>query len=362
MAWLLSSSLYLYRFGVVTNLEAGKYILEAQHYISTGSFSAPRFWFYCITLFILIISLKLKIGLIGAFIIQAAINLLAYLLFFKAVKKVFARPLTAFLVILYLLFFWPYQSWLVFLYTESVFFSAILILIATIILYKGENVKHIAFIGLSLLIVLVSRPLGILFLFSVYSYFFYIANRKWKTIMVMSSLAIAVFAYYSINLIFSTVTDWSITQGFEQESIICDMPSAGPYASLKLANSGSPIYHLYYYVTHNCSHFLHFAAIKLEYFFLMTRPFYSKGHNYYLLFNLIPLYLLAVAGFFIRKQKMRKELIVFLFTTILLFTLTVIFQCDDYHSRFILSIFPCFVLLAAKTGEYLFSLFFKHSK
>ena len=109
-AWLAGTLIYLACFGVVTNLEAGKYIEEAHRFIDNGHFSAPRYWFYAVTLFIMIAAIKLQVGMTGAFVLQALLNLLAYLLFFKALKKLFSNPVPALLVILYLLAFWPYQS------------------------------------------------------------------------------------------------------------------------------------------------------------------------------------------------------------------------------------------------------------
>ena len=361
--WLFSTLLYLKLFGIVTNLEAGKYIDEAGTFISNGAFSAPRYWFYSITIFIITIALKLKIGLTGAFIIQAILNLYAYLFFYKALKNAFQMPATAFFIIVYLLIFWPYQSWIVFLFTESAFFSLILILFSILISYKPESVKNILLICIALVLVIMSRPLGILFGGSIYLYLFYSANNKWKIILGCCSLLLLAFSFYAINTIFSTIKDWSITQAFEQESVICDLPTTTPsFTKLNLATSGNPVYHLYYYLTHNFSHFLHFAGMKLQYFFLMTRPFYSKAHNYFLLINTIIVYLLMIGSFFIKKIKFHKGAGVFLISSIALYTLTIIIQCDDYQNRFILSIYPFFVIFAARTIEHLILHFFKNHK
>jgi hypothetical protein len=70
----------------------------------------------------------MKIGLYGAVFIIMIINLLSYLYFFKALKKVFDSRIPAFLVILFLLSFWPYQTWSLFLYTECMFYSVVMVL------------------------------------------------------------------------------------------------------------------------------------------------------------------------------------------------------------------------------------------
>lgn len=359
----LTTIFYLQKFGIVSDLEASKYINEAKLLIKNGSFSASRYWFYSITIFIIAIALKLKIGLTGAFVLQALLNLFSYLIFYKALKKIFKLPLIAFFIVLYLLVFWPYQSWVVFLFTESAFFSLILILASLMIIYKPNNLKNISIVCLGLVPLLLARPLGIIFLVSIYFYFFYCANRKWKIILGAGSAAIIFFGLFAVNTIFSTITDWTITKAFEQESIICNLPTTTlSGVKLNLSLNGGPAYQLFYYITHNFFHFLHFAGLKLQYFFLMTRPYYSNAHNNFLLINLIPLYLLAGAGFFIKKMQPDKAITVFSLTTIILYAITIVIQCDDFHNRFILSIYPFFVILCAETIEYFILYFFKNYK
>ena len=58
--WLASTLIYLNIHGVVTELEASKYIEEAHRYINTGSFSAPRFYFYSATIFIMAFAIKVN--------------------------------------------------------------------------------------------------------------------------------------------------------------------------------------------------------------------------------------------------------------------------------------------------------------
>jgi hypothetical protein len=363
IVWLLTTLLYLKLFGVVTNLESEKYIEQAHEFIKNGSFSAPRYWFYSITIFIIVIALKFKIGLAGAFVLQALLNLFAYLRFYKALKQIFQIPITALGVILYLLVFLPYQSWVVFLFTESAFFSLILILFSIVVLYKPRGVKNILLLGTALLLVIMARPLGILFAASAYLYLFYSAEKKSKIGLGFILVALVAFTYYSVNTIFSSITDWSITQAFEQESIICNLPTSTPsYTQLHLAASGNPVYKLLFYITHNFSHFLHFAALKLQYFFLMTRPYYSTVHNYFLSVNTMVIYLLAVAGFFFKQHRFKKGVNAFVLTSILFYTITIILQCDDYHNRFVLSIFPFFAILAARTVELILLSFLKNNQ
>lgn len=231
-----------------------------------------------------------------------------------------------------------------------------------LILYKPDNFKNVALILIVLLFTLIARPLGILFTVGVYFYFFFSATKKWKIVIACSSVVMIVIGYFFVNTVFSSIHDWTITQGFEEESIICDLPASQPYQKLDLAKTGSPVYHLWYYLTHNFLHFLRFAGIKIQYFFLMTRKYYSNIHNLYLLLNVIPLYLFVLCSFFIRKHYFSKEIVAFLVSTILIYALAIVFQCDDYHNRFLLSIYPLFILLAARAIENFCLLTFKNNK
>jgi hypothetical protein len=359
ICWLVAVAFYYKNFGLMTSLEAQKYIREAHLLLNTGRLSAPRFWFYSGTILIIAFALKIGTGLYGAFIIQAIINLGALLLFYQALKKIFYNPITALFVVVYLILFWPYQSWVVYLYTESVFFSMILILLSVLILYKPNNLKNIFVIFIALALVIISRPLGILFIISTYLYFFINANKKWKIVIACSSIIGIALALLVINIIFSTINDWTITEAFERENIICDAPTIIPSVKLNLATSGSPVYKLLFYISHNFSHFIHFAGIKLQYFFLMRRYYYSNAHNLFLLINIIPVYILAIIGLFKMQKKIAKSVIAFIVCTILLYTITIILQCDDYHNRFILSIYPLFVILAGLGAEQIMQLISK---
>ncbi len=346
-AWLMTLLLYLKGFGLHTDLEAAKYIEEAERLIANGHFSAPRFWFYSVTVFIIALSMKLHIGLCGAFVIQAVINLTAYLFFYKALKLLFQGGILPLLIVLYLLFFWPYQSWHVYLFTESAFYSMILLLFSALVLANNRWLKGLLLIGGTLLLVIMARPLGILFAMGTWVYFFTAATRKQKIIIGLASVVLVLAAGLVINTILSSISDWTVIKPFSEESIICGLPATTIPPALKLAQGGSPLYQLYYYLTHNSAHFFHLAGTKLRYYYVMTRTYYSSGHNLFLLANIIPLYLLALAGICMKRKWIDRGILFFMLSMVVLYTITIVMQCDDYHNRFILSIYPFFVIMAA---------------
>lgn len=345
--WTITTAFYLWKFGIVIDLEAKKYINQAELLISNQGLSEARYYFYLPTILIIAFSLLTKIGFTGAVIIQAIINLLSYLLFFKALKKLFPNSLIPIAIVVYLLLFWPYQSWIAFLFTESIFYSSILVLTSALILLDITKVTHLLLLGCSLLFVLISRPLGILFVGSVSVWLFYkqMRQKKMSTKLVYVTLILAL-AYFVVNLIFSTISDWYILKPFIEQNIICNLPTNNkPNNNLILDTNGSQLYQLGYYIWHNPSHFSYNMANKLKYFLLMKRDYYSKAHNVLLISNVIILSILSLFNV-LQKNIMKNGLGIYIITTLILFTLSVILQCDDWHNRFILSIWPLIVISA----------------
>jgi hypothetical protein len=79
----------------------------------------------------------------------------------------------------------------------------------------------------------------------------------------------------------------------------------------------------------------------------MTRSYYSPAHNILLAMILIPVYILALIGFS-RFVKPFKNFTIFLVSLLILYPWAVTFQCDDWHSRFTMVVFPYILLLATK--------------
>lgn len=348
--WLLLFLLHLNFYGIVTDLESKKYITEAENLISNKGLSAPRFWFYSITILIIAVSLKIKIGFIGAVFIQSFLNLLAILFFHKSLKLIFKQSsLYPLIIICITIAFSPYSSWNVFLFTESIFYSNILFLISSTFFHNYNKKKSYAFaVIFALMITILSRPLGVLFIPAVLFYFYTTLSYRYKLFIIPLAIIGAGILLYITNIVFTTTTDTTITLSAKQGCIVCGIiPAKEP--QLILLEDGSPMQQLTYYISHNFSHFLILAAQRWEAFFFMIRPYYSTTHNFFILVFIIPLYTLSIISFGIQKEKNYRPVFYFMFIAIATFAIAIILQCDDYHNRFILGLFPFFLIFSAKT-------------
>ncbi|MEO5942790.1 MAG: hypothetical protein ABIP30_12795 [Ferruginibacter sp.] len=129
------------------------------------------------------------------------------------------------------------------------------------------------------------------------------------------------------------------------QSLICDIPDTNGNKNIVLSDNSSQLYQLFFYITHNFSIAFKLALVRLRYFFLMVRDYYSMAHNTYLMVYLISIYLLIIFRFKKVYTALSKPLGAFILSVILLFALTISLQCDDYHNRFFLTLMPIFITL-----------------
>ena len=344
--WLLAEILWFSIFGLQFKMEAVKYIGEADYLLENHAFSQGRYLFYLLTILIIAAASALNIGVYGALLIIALINLCAFLYFFKALKKVFAGTTPALLIIAFLLAFWPYQIWSLFLYTECLFYSLVMILFSRLLMFERLDFKFLAGTFFILLLVILTRPLGVLFVFPVMLFLYFHLNRRQKIFFYVGTILCLIVLGWVVQVVFTTTHDWNMQRSFLEESIICDMPVNSENKNLDISQHPNQLYRLYYYISHNFSHFAGLALVRLKYFFLMTRNYYSNGHNLFLLLVMLPVYTSIVVGMKNLVRTFHFPVVVFCLSSILFFALAIAFQCDDYHNRFILTLMPLFAALA----------------
>ena len=344
--WLLFESVWYYKFGFNFQLEAGKYIGEAKFILETHHFSQGRYLFYLSTILIIAISFLIKTGLHGAVIMIMLINLGCYLFFFKALKRIFHSRLPAFMVILFLFSFWPYQSWSLFLYTECLFYSLVMLLFSRLLLFKKMDIKFLSSVFVILFLVIISRPLGVLFVFPVLIFLYFHLNSKQKRYFYAGLILAILLLGWIVQVVFTTTPDWNMQRAFLEENIICDMPVAVTNSSLEVSDHPNQLYRLFFYITHNFSHFIGLALTRLKYFFLLTRNYYSGMHNAYLLIILVLIYGCIIIGIKNILKTVSLPVLVFIFSSIFFFALAIAFQCDDYHNRFFLTLMPLLAVLS----------------
>jgi hypothetical protein len=345
LLWFSATLLWFALYGFNYNLEGEKYSLQADYFLQHFKFEEKRHFFYLTTILIIAFCKTLYLKKAIAILILLAFNLLAYIKLSKALELFFKHKQYALGAVGFLVFFPPFQSWTMYLYTENIFYSLVLILLAQVLTTTYLSIKNIS-IFLTLIILLIfSRPLGILFIAPLLLFLFLIATKKQQYLLLIFSIVGAIAFYYVSQIVFTTTPDWTVQRSFNEENLICDIPTATINPNLKLISDKSQLKVLLYYITHNFGHFWPLALKRLQLFFLNTRTYYSSFHNVYLLAVLLTIYgVLAIRCKSIWKN-IPKPLFWFITSLMVLFAGTIALQCDDYHNRFFMTLMPFWVLL-----------------
>jgi hypothetical protein len=132
-------------------------------------------------------------------------------------------------------------------------------------------------------------------------------------------------------------------QPFKKENIICGVPTIND-ADIKTLEKGNSVQGLSYYIFNNGKQFSRLAALKTVSFFGLVRNYYSTFHNIYLVLFFYPFYLLVLAGIWKIFRK-KSSVFYYMFTIILLYWITTLLTCDDWHNRFILTVTPFIFLI-----------------
>ena len=345
--WLLFETLWLSIWGFNFSNEGAKYIKEAVFLNENGFLSNDRFIFYSTTISLIALCTTIGIDYYGAVGILMIFNLLCYLYFFKASVIYFKSKIIGLSIVIFLLSFWPFQEWTLTLYSESLFFSCIMLLLGLILSFERTTRWFVFYLTLLLLLLVFTRPLGILFLLPAVFFLFFHLTRKQKVILFMILIFSVALLIYVVQVVFTTTTDWSMDRAILDESIICDMPVEKSGYVPALSNNSNQLYRLFYYVTNNFEYFISIALERLKFFFFMVRDYYSRAHNLYLICFLSVIYLSILAGSRRLSRVLGKSRVIFIFSTVILFATTVALQCDDYHNRFFLGLFPLLTVASA---------------
>jgi hypothetical protein len=341
--WALVQALLFHHNGIVTNFEADKYITEAHLFIDTGKFYSPNYWLYSTEIFLLMAAIKLKIGFIWIVLIQLLLNLAATGMFYKlSLRFLQDRALAFFATTLFIVNI-LYQVYNTYLFTESLFYSLSIIFSCYLLLIDKLSIKKIAVIALLLCILCITRPTGILFFpaASIYLFLRFISKISMAAKLLILTATTAVFLFI-LDKLLGVGGSLDFMYPFRTENIICGVPTTGVHID-SLPN-GNSLGGLLYYITHNPQQFLRLSWLKSKAFFGMRRSYYSSGHNIYMMVFYYPFYILSAIGV-IKNFKKRKYMMVYILLIMVLFWVTTLLTCDDWHNRFILTITPWFFLL-----------------
>ena len=348
--WLIIQSLFLKSLGIVTTLEATKYTDECQHLLLYGNFSDKKYLFYSVYILTHIFFYKLGFEIIGVYIFQLLLNLLATYLFFELTFKTTRKKSISFLAVLLLLLTQTFEMWTVYLYTESVFSSLVVIFCYCLLSLNHQQKWNMIFTVFLFFLLIFARPTGVLFIpiLLIYFLFILIRQKKYLKALFFTSLATIIFVAL-VNHVMQSSDTFNFIKPFVEEQVICDVPVQvlNPDTSQTASQSLSDILN---YIIHHKQQFAHLSFQRFISFWGLQRPFNSRSHNLFFAFFFYPIYFLGLIGF-TKLYKQQKRVFIFIISTFFFFTLSVMLSCDEWSNRFIVPIIP-FVMMLGAIGIY----------
>lgn len=344
LLWLAVQLLLFWRNGIFTQLESTKYINEAHFFLENGKVSTPNFYLYFSEILLIATAIKLNTGFILIVFIQWIFNFIATLMLYNLGRQFLKNDLLAFAATIVFLFNIPYQIYNSFLYTESLFYSFTIIYSCMLLRLQKLSTASVIAILISLAILSITRPTGILFFGATAIYIFFRFMRHWKLWQkAILLLAATLFFLIILNILLQSGGELNFMLPFIKENIICGVNTTDR-ANIDIREGDNSLYGLMFYITHNPTHFIRFAFYKTQAFFGMLRSYYSLSHNLIIAVFFYPFYVLALLG--IRKKwQSENQTVLYFLSVIFLFWLTSALTCDDWHNRFILTVFPFIFLL-----------------
>ncbi|MGB8194693.1 MAG: glycosyltransferase family 39 protein [Chitinophagaceae bacterium] len=346
----------LLHFGIYTKEEAVKYLYEAEHFKTFAHFSQPKYIFYSGYIFLQLLADITGTGIIGLYIFQLLLNGFAAICFYRLVRNISGKEGTAFTATLLLLLCIPFQKWTVFLFTESVFFS--LLIIYCYVLFAKFNRRYAKPVLLSLLLFLliICRPTGMLVIpasLALVSHHLFVNRQKlWAALIWLPGLIGLIFL---LDTAMKGKGEFDFIAPFVQEHIICGLPGNAAAGRAEAENS---LWGLLLYVLNHFIDFIKLGFARLVAFFGMFRSYYSGLHNLLLMASFYPVYILA--SFAIRHSfRNQRRFFIFSVTLVATFAISVMLTCDDWHNRFIMPVMPIIFIYAAIGGTLLYNIIYR---
>ena len=348
--WFFIQAFLLYHYGIVTKLEASKYIDVAQYFLQHGYFPSANYYLYSTQIMLIALAIKWQAGFAAVVALQLALNLVATFSFYSLAKTILQKRWLPELAVFLFIINIPYQQYNTFLYTESVFYSLTIIFSSYLLRIKAITFPTLAWLLAAIVLLSITRPTGILF-FPATAIFlllkFYPRVRAWyKAGGIIVALSLFLWV---LDIMLQSGGSLDFMLPFKKENIICGVNTT-PEIAIKTSAEANTLKGIVFYIFHNSGQFFRLALLKTVSFFGFTRTYYSDLHNMLLVLFYYPFYFLSVVGFYKKIREQKSELY-YMASLIMLYWITTLLTCDDWHNRFVLTVIPFFFLIGLSAFE-----------
>jgi hypothetical protein len=347
--WIVVQSSIIITSGINTNGEALRFIQEANHLLKNESFSTPIYFMYLLEIVLIFLKLKFSFSFSWIIGLHLLLNLFSVKVFYDFINKNAESERKALFGGLLLIICIPFQYYNSLVYTESIFFSLGIIYSCFLLGIRKFSILNYVEIFFFMILLCLTRPSGIFFVTATFIYIFLKELQHISFALKLMLLLIMIILIFSIlNAMMKSGQGVNVLLPFKEEHIICDVAT--------VVNPDRPIigesslYSLVNYVINHPEKFLKLVWLRSLAFLGLMRPYYSIVHNAFLCLFFYPIY--GVIIFHIIRTKCRFDWkYLYCLSLIFIFWLSVIFSCDEWHSRFFLTLTPFLILMAVVSNK-----------
>ncbi len=343
-------------YSVCFSTDSQFYLENAKFLAEHGELHNSAYIWYSGYIVPLAILLKAGIEVEWMILFQVLLSFISLILFYEILLKLKVSVVLAFLFTLFLASWYEIYSWNYFILTESLFISLNIILFYTILHFKHPLFENILLIILLLIWITWLRPNGFISLLAVAGYILWNGWSEFipkRTSIILSGTAAVLVLlillripenYEFINQYATGEVVYrasSVKDRFSVSSVILDVPP-----TLNLSSHTNKILGLIHFIWQNPMFFFSLFFSKIFYFLTHVKPYYSSGHNIWILATLLPAYIFAIIGFV--KAIIRTSVIV-------LNTVLIGFAIEDWDGRFLMPVLPFVFILAALGFDHMYN-------
>jgi len=336
--------------GIYTKEEATKYISEAAYFSGHHAFTQPKYFFYSGYILIHVINNWLGSGIVGVYLFQVILSGVATICLYSLSVNIGLERRVAFLTCLLLIFCLPFQKWTVYLFTESIFFS-LLIIYTSIFFSRILSAPAKIYLGLLFCcLLIISRPTGLLVIpASLVLVSVALIRKKMFAYLALIWIPGIIGLLWITNMAMKGEGEFDFIKPFVEEHVICGYSSSG-ISYQPASNNSNSLQGLVSYILQHFSQFAALASKRAVAFFGLIRPYFSMRHNLFLAVYFYPIYLFFLLGIPIVYRK-SPSFVYYSLALMATFLLSVLVTCDDWHNRFIMPVVPL-IMVYASAGIY----------
>lgn len=345
--YFLLSGIILYTYGIQLGGEAEKYIDNAHRILNRQELRNGVFGFFYLAYSLLVaFFVKFSVNLVAVAVVQVLLSFFAGLFLYKLLFETLGNKTAAFIFLIAYLLCYPVQKWNFYLYSESLHNSLLVIGVYQFNKWLHERkFSRLMTLVTVVLLILFSRPVGVLFLMSLFAVLMVWLYRNKKRVQFFVFTGISITSL--IGILNSPLTAFVNPDSIRRMEVICQVPETNDDTGYQEFNRQG-LYKAFTVIKDEIGFgsFIKNGFKKMGYFFGMYRSYYSWQNNLLLICFMV-FYPFALVGVFAKQSKAFTSIKLFSIFYLLGTTAAVFFTCDDWANRFIAPAFPFILILAA---------------